>query len=82
MEMNDKVIAWRDLVRWYGITTLIFQNGWCIWSNIIYAQPVKAGNVYCIALLLLILEWKTLNLTKEIYSGCAGEQGLNQSVEN
>ena len=82
MKFNDKVVGWRDLAGWYGIPTLIFQNGWCIWFKIIYAQPIIAGNVYCIALLLLILEWKALNLTKNIYSGYAVEQGLNQSVEN
>ena len=82
MKFNDKVVGWRDLAGWYGIPTLIFQNGWCIWFKIIYAQPIIAGNVYCIALLLLILEWKALNLTKYIYSGYAVEQGLNQSVEN
>ena len=79
MELNDKVVAWRDLARWYGITTLLFQNGWCIWSVIIYFQPIGARNVYC---LITFLGWKTLNLTKKINLGWGDQHGLNQSVKN
>ena len=45
-EMKEEVVAWRDLARWQGITTIWFsQNGWCIWITIINCQCITVYRI-------------------------------------